>query len=413
MADRISLTRGFGLGALASLLFAVSCGSEDDASDGAGGGQSGSSGKNGSGGSMGGAGGSGTGGSGTGGSGTGGSGTGGSGTGGSSGSATGGASGSGTGGTGAIGGSGGANGNSTEPNLKIAFVGDQGAGTDARAVYQTILDEGAALTVVLGDFDYQNNPDLWESDIDAVLGADYPIFGVVGNHDTTAWTGYQQKLSARIARIPEASCSGDVGNMQNCKYRGLRVVLSGIGTMGSDSAHETFLEDALAADPDSLWKFCGWHQNQNDMQLGTKGDAIGWRAFEICQAHAAIIGMGHEHTYGRTFTLTDVGNEAAEHGKTGAPGQMDVSLGSTFVFYNGLGGSDIRDYSPSLHDDDTWWATMYCADKNVKNEQDQPGPANFGALFLVFNVDGDPSKARGYFKNIDGVMVDEFTIIRN
>jgi hypothetical protein len=82
-------------------------------------------------------------------------------------------------------------------------------------------------------------------------------------------------------------------------------------------------------------------------------------------------------------------------------------------FTNGLGGSSIRDYNASLHDDDTWWATKYCSNLFVKNEQVQAGSAKHGALFLVFNVDGDPSKARGYFKNISGEVIDEFTIIRN
>ena len=33
-----------------------------------------------------------------------------------------------------------------------------------------------------------------------------------------------------------------------------------------------------------------------------------------------------------------------------------------------------------------------------------------GALFIVFNVDGDPYKAYGYFKNVNGQVIDDFTI---
>jgi hypothetical protein len=339
--------------------------------------------------------------------------------GGSGGNATGGASGSGASGTSGGSGAGGesgtggnANGNSTEPNLKVAFVGDQGAGTKARAVYKVILDEGAALAVVLGDFDYKDDPNLWESDIDAVLGPDYPLFGLVGNHDKVAWSGYKEKLTKRLSKISDASCEGSIGEQHNCTFRGLRLILSGIGTLGVRAEHETFIEDALAADPNSLWKFCGWHQNQTDMQLGTKGNAIGWKAFQSCQKHGAIIGMGHEHTYGRTLTLTDVGNAAAGHGATGAPDTMDVALGSTFAFYNGLGGASMRAYSVA-HDSDTWWATQYCTDKYVKNGEAMTGGSKHGALFIVFNVDGDPSKARGYFKNVAGEIIDEFTIWRN
>jgi hypothetical protein len=36
--------------------------------------------------------------------------------------------------------------------------------------------------------------------------------------------------------------------------------------------------------------------------------------------------------------------------------------------------------------------------------------AKSGALFIEFHVNGDPNRARGYFKNIDGAIVDQFTI---
>src|SRR5438045_8488892 len=36
--------------------------------------------------------------------------------------------------------------------------------------------------------------------------------------------------------------------------------------------------------------------------------------------------------------------------------------------------------------------------------------ATFGALFITFNIDGDPRKAQGYFKNINGEIIDTFVI---
>jgi hypothetical protein len=38
--------------------------------------------------------------------------------------------------------------------------------------------------------------------------------------------------------------------------------------------------------------------------------------------------------------------------------------------------------------------------------------ATYGALFIVFNVGGDTTKAQGYFKNIDGDVIDQFDITR-
>ena len=38
--------------------------------------------------------------------------------------------------------------------------------------------------------------------------------------------------------------------------------------------------------------------------------------------------------------------------------------------------------------------------------------AESGALFIDFNVDGDPNRAHAYFKNIDGEIIDEYEIVR-
>ncbi len=46
------------------------------------------------------------------------------------------------------------------------------------------------------------------------------------------------------------------------------------------------------------------------------------------------------------------------------------------------------------------WAKIYTATQG----------ATFGALFITFNIDGDPRKAQGYFKNINGEIIDTFEI---
>ena len=86
---------------------------------------------------------------------------------------------------------------------------------------------------------------------------------------------------------------------------------------------------------------------------------------------------------------------------------MRVDHGSTFVFVSGLGGRSIRGQERCLpaatppYGCNGEWASIYTSDQS----------ATFGALFVEFNVDGDAKKARGYFKNIDGLIVDSFTII--
>ena len=97
-----------------------------------------------------------------------------------------------------------------------------------------------------GDFDYNDNPDKFDKNINGILGADFPYFASVGNHDTKEWSGsggYQAKLIARLGRIPEASCSGDLGVRSACIYRGLFFILSGAG-LYQVSLTETHVRDS-------------------------------------------------------------------------------------------------------------------------------------------------------------------------
>src|SRR5689334_14057189 len=58
----------------------------------------------------------------------------------------------------------------TDPDLKVAFIGDTANGTDFRRVLNLIKSEGAHLVLHQGDFDYGANPAGFFSTIDGVLG---------------------------------------------------------------------------------------------------------------------------------------------------------------------------------------------------------------------------------------------------
>ena len=81
--------------------------------------------------------------------------------------------------------------------IKIAFIGDQGSGSGTKTVLELIRDEKADMVLHQGDFDYQDDPDSWMNQIDDILGSTFPYFASVGNHDVTAWAGYQAKLQSR------------------------------------------------------------------------------------------------------------------------------------------------------------------------------------------------------------------------
>lgn len=293
---------------------------------------------------------------------------------------------------------------STPPNLKVAFIGDQGNGAAALAVLGLIRDEDADMVLHQGDFDYEDDPEMWDATITGVLGDDFPYFASVGNHDEDSFRGsggYQEKLSRRLGRVSGASCIGDLGVKSACRYQGLFFVLSGAGTMGR--GHEDYIREQLAAD-NSIWRICSWHKNQTALQLGEKDDDVGWGPYEACREAGAIIATGHEHTYSRTKTLVSTRRQTVDPDWSD-PLSVRVAPGATFVFVSGLGGYGIRNQDRCLpaaypYGCNGEWASIYTSDQG----------AQYGALFIEFHVDGDPNRARGYFKNIDGEVVDEFTI---
>ena len=119
---------------------------------------------------------------------------------------------------------------------------------------------------------------------------------------------------------------------------------------------------------------------------------------------AAIIAPAHEHSYHRTRTLSSMQFRVVDPGWSD-PDVLRVAPGATFAFVSGLGGRSIRDQDRCLptafpYGCNGEWARIYTSDQS----------AEYGALFIEFNVAGDPHAAHGYFKNISGVVIDEFDV---
>ena len=304
----------------------------------------------------------------------------------------------------------------TDPNLKVAFIGDSGNGEDFRRVLGLIKSEGAVMVMHQGDFDYAKDTDGFFATIDSILGPNFPYFASVGNHDIDSWNEgcsnphgcYAEILKNRMTRIGAIPDDPNLNDeMYSVTYRGLKMVFVGQeGTSAGDSIYARYLQDQLATD-DHIWRICSWHKNQNAMQVGDKDDAMGWRVYETCKDLGAIIATAHEHSYHRTKTLTSMQNETVD-ASCSSPDNLCIAQGhpgKSFVFVSGLGGENVRDQERCLpatlpygcHGE---WARIYTRDQG----------GTFGALFITFNIDGDPYKARGYFKNIDGKIIDTFVI---
>jgi hypothetical protein len=299
----------------------------------------------------------------------------------------------------------------TAEGLKVAFFGDQGVNPRARSVLQLIANEHAAAVIHVGDLAYGEAPPTgWDAQINDVLGTDFPYFALIGNHDVNEWPakqGFAELLRQRLSRMNEAHCDGDYGVAATCTFRGLRFVMSGVGTSGSE--HERYLDSALQSN-DAIFQLCTWHKNQHDMQVGAKTDEVGWQAYQICAKHGVPVITGHEHSYARTQTLTMIGAKDQQHGATGETSSLQLAPGRTFVAVSGLGGESQRERTAD-HALDTWWASIYARNDQLKNGSPDGSLATieYGALFVEFYVDGDPYKAHAYFKTVDGALHDDFT----
>lgn len=286
---------------------------------------------------------------------------------------------------------------SLEP-LTVAFIGDQGLTEEARAVLQLIEAEGADLVLHQGDLDYEDDPIAWDAMITEILGPDFPVFVSVGNHDVERWygpNGYQDRLQARLSRIPDATCSGNLGVRSACTFRGLFFILSGVGTMPEvpdHPGHVAYLRRKLAQS-DAVWKICSWHKNQELMQVGRKPDEVGWKPYAACREAGAIVATAHEHSYSRTHLMDSFETQRI----ASTSNTLVVEEGRSFVFVSGLGGHSSREQRR----DGPWWASVYARDQD----------ADFGALFCEFHVDGEPNRAGCYFKDIDGNVPDRFELI--
>jgi 2',3'-cyclic-nucleotide 2'-phosphodiesterase (5'-nucleotidase family) len=94
------------------------------------------------------------------------------------------------------------------PSIKVAFIGDQGLNSESKKVLQLIKAEQAEIVLDQGDFDYANNPEAWQQQINDILGPAFPYFSTLGNHEEEKITEYVRKISERNKRIPELTCTG-------------------------------------------------------------------------------------------------------------------------------------------------------------------------------------------------------------
>ena len=286
--------------------------------------------------------------------------------------------------------------------VQIAFIADQfwgpaGQYEGPRAVLRLIREEGVDAVLHQGDFDYGQDPQGWMAMIDEELGQNFPYFASVGNHDIEggAWgeeDGYRDRLEDRASRLGY-TWTGIYGEQASLSFEGIHILLGSPGIFPNieNSTYANYFAGELATDT-ATWRICSWHKNQRAMQVGNQTDEVGYAVYEACREGGAIIATGHEHSYSRTHLLSNISEQTI----ASTSDTLEISLGRTFVFVSGLGGTNIRFQTR----EGDWWASIYTATQGARN----------GALFASFNIDGDPSLARFYLKDVAGQIVDEFWV---
>lgn len=317
----------------------------------------------------------------------------------------------------------------TEENLKIAIIGDTGYGANFAAVLNLIEAEGAELIIIEGDFDYADNPDGYFAAINAAIGPDFPVLLAVGNHDIASWPEgcsdpdgcyaafFKQRLAATGIVLDEPNLNDD---MYSTDFGGLALVFTGQTTsLGTDcpanaSGYACYIRNQLSTDR-HIWRLCNWHKNQQATQVGGKTNEVGWAPYNVCFQMGAMVFNGHEHSYERTKTLTNAETQTVDleqhplvSGTPSNPNSLRVKPGASFITVSGLGGLDTRAQTRCLPATYPYGCNKEWA--NILSTSQTGGASRSGALFLEFYVDGDPYKARGYFKTTLGTVTDQFEI---
>ncbi len=277
----------------------------------------------------------------------------------------------------------------------IAFIADQGVNENSIAVLNLIIDEGTDLLLAQGDFGYDEGPGAWISMMDQVLGKNFPVLGVAGNHDTrepTHWAIYQRWLEEKLPNIDGLVCSGNIGVKAVCQYRGISITQTtpGIDDVlppGVNDDYAAYVKDRFA-DDNNNWRICSFHMNQTAMQTGFKRNAAGWPIYQACLAAGAIVATGHEHAYSRTWLMDSFEQQSVVHRET----HMRLEPGKSFAFVSGLGGVGKR----LQWRRGDWWGKILTRWQG----------ADYGALFCRF----EKTIARCEFKDIKGQVRDRFSV---
>lgn len=312
----------------------------------------------------------------------------------------------------------------------IAFYGNTGANNQTQQVMDLIKNEGSEAVAHLGNFDLEKNPMSFKEKINTQFGDSFPYLYSPGSHDVfdgDNWRNgcegqygcYAEDLIERLTTAELPITFSGQGNLTSLsghsgyatQISGINLVSLGVMEQPDSPEHQDTIENLKIStdfiknsfkDSTSPWRICLWQQTPKFSDNHNRAE--NWQLYEECRKQGAFIITGGSMNYTRSKTITEFEPLTVDINWS-QPSQVSVTPGKTFVAQSGLGGLGVE--AQQLCENITYpygcneeWSSIYSANQQAKA----------GALFITFNWQGNPYKARGYFKNIDGIIVDDFII---
>ncbi len=314
--------------------------------------------------------------------------------------------------------------------VKIALIGDTEAGSNFGSVLRMVAAEKVNLLMINGDFGYGASPSAWKQRVLSSVDINtLPIIATLGNHDLGSnankyidiINGFRNSKNGLIT-----ACTGKAGVSTGhditavdevCTIGNVSVVGNGIGQVLSKMYLENQLDAKLKAVPNGNWKLVGYHFTLENMNPGIKGDEATHKFFDIIRQNGAIGAQGHTHIAMASCPISSVFQKGAPvqcHPDFINPEERFVMPGTGIYVDSSLGGKEARSRlrckiateKGCAHMVDIISKEGYTRTDGVKKTSFN----RFGALFIVFNVGGDPNKALAYYKSVDGQIIFKFNI---
>lgn len=318
--------------------------------------------------------------------------------------------------------------------IKIALIGDTGAGSNFGAVLKLIADEQANVVMINGDFGYGAAPEAWRDRVTSSIDINsLSVIGSLGNHDvednnTNQYISILNSFRTKQNGLTKA-CTGKsavtegrdiIAADEVCTFGNVSVIASGIGQVLSASYLENRLEKKLKDAPLENWKLVGYHYTLASMNPGIKSDQSTHRFFDTIRKYGAIGAQGHTHSAMATCPISSSflkGNKLPEcHPEFSNIEERFVLPGTGIYIDSSLGGKDYRKRGRCKNPNEQGCQHMIdIISKEGYTRADGITKTDFnryGALFMTFNKGGDPTKAEAFYKSIDGKIVFKFNISR-